>query len=532
VTTGQDVGLKAFDAVLQDAGGDYDAATQQFVGELVRSGAAPEEANRLAVSRMMDHRMRNAPPEDPADAVASGVDLGINAPRESGLAGDDGYRDWSGWSPGMPLPAARDWRAGRDADRAAADARLTALQRPMIDADNRDAMARERWRQDNPEQADQDAVAARERADDYRKERLLYRMAEKTGIPIEQLREENPQFASVGQIPSRDGGGMPTLTRTRDGTQMRDMPTSTSRMRDAAAQRRIADSQKREKSWKAQAMLAGRDPGKNAVNAFNIMTPEQQQDVVQTRMQFPNREGGKGDEWDRRLDMMRLQMENDRTEREKDRTMTREERQAAREDAERRFTEERAIRDKEWEDRSRKWEQEQLLATQRHDAQMAAQSGQLEALRQSGVRGDAELDIRREEAAAKADAQKQTQALQDRAMEMKFMAERPGEYAVATGLQTPEADDFLKRLASQSDRFQWLPGGGFGEREAGSLNASLLDLARQAELAGLNTRLRDRAYREELIKKYGYASGWSGGRGGWMGDFWQPIPPDPTVAAQ
>jgi len=298
----------------------------------------------------------------------------------------------------------------------------------------------------------------------------------------------------------------------------------------------------RRNAWKSQTMLAGGQPTggpmgtKAATNAFDRLTPEQQQEVIKNRMLYGERNGQRGDEWDRRLDLMRIESEarfkeaeaaraEARDEREKDRTLTREERQAAREADERRFAEERAARDLELKERSRQFDLQQLEGQRRGEQQGTALAAQLAQIQSQAEASRSEMEMKRA-------TQSQALAAQDRAMEMKFMAERPGEYAVATGLQTPEADDFLKRLASQSDRFQWLPGGGFGEREAGSLNASLLDLARQAEIAGINTRLRDRAYREELIKKYGYASGWSGGRGGWMGDFWQPIPPDPTVAAQ
>ncbi len=160
------------------------------------------------------------------------------------------------------------------ASREQAEAERAARMRPMLDADKRDMKAREQWRADNPAQAESLAVGQRERSDDYRKERLLYRMAEQTGMSIEELRANNPQFSSVGQIPARDGAGIPTLTRTKDGMQLRTMPTSTSSMRDAAAQNRISESQAREKAWRSQMMLAGNNPRKNAVNAWNALGEE------------------------------------------------------------------------------------------------------------------------------------------------------------------------------------------------------------------------------------------------------------------
>jgi hypothetical protein len=118
------------------------------------------------------------------------------------------------------------------------------------------------------------------------------------------------------------------------------------------------------------------------------------------------------------------------------------------------------------------------------------------------------------------------------ALRAQFSLANPGAYHAAIGLQTPEADEYLKNAAAGADNFQFLPGGGFGNREAGSMNAALLALARQADMSGVPNRLNDRAYREELIRKYGYASGWSGGRGGWFGDLWQPIPNDPPLVPQ
>jgi hypothetical protein len=56
------------------------------------------------------------------------------------------------------------------------------------------------------------------------------------------------------------------------------------------------------------------------------------------------------------------------------------------------------------------------------------------------------------------------------------------------------------------------------------MNDELLAMADQAQRVGIETRLADPAYRRQLIEQYGYASGWSGGRGGWFGDFWQPMP--------
>lgn len=182
--------------------------------------------------------------------------------RDTGLAPPEDLEDSDGPYPGAGRPG-YDRTLTFDevmASREQAEAERAARMRPMLDAAKRDMKARAQWREDNPAQAESLAVGQRERSDDYRKERLLYRMAEQTGMSIEELRANNPQFSSVGQIPARDGAGIPTLTRTKDGMQLRTMPTSTSSMRDAAAAQRIADKKARAETWKAQAMLAGGQP--------------------------------------------------------------------------------------------------------------------------------------------------------------------------------------------------------------------------------------------------------------------------------
>lgn len=231
-----------------------------FAAGMAEAETGKTRAERLADADATDARW---------DRMKADYDRATGMPQPSGLAANDGYRDWSGWAPGQPLPEARSDFDGVMANRAQAEADRDARMKPMLDADKRDAEARAQWRADNPAAAENLAVNQRGRADDYRKERLLYRMAEQTGMSVEELRAANPEFASVGH--RTVGGGIPTLTRTKDGMQMRDMPTSTSSMRDAAAQNRISEAQAREKAWRSQMMLAGNNPRKNAVNAWNAL---------------------------------------------------------------------------------------------------------------------------------------------------------------------------------------------------------------------------------------------------------------------
>ena len=420
------------------------------------------------------------------------------APQNVDIPGDP--RDWSNWQPGMPLPKMVDRTdvalAVNERKEQERDARL----QPMMEANRRDMAARSDWAENNPDEAANLREGAKERGDDYRKEQLLYRMAKSTGKSIEQLRAENPQFASVGA--ARDGL-IPSLDKTADGYQVRATPVSTSRMRDDARQARLAAGSKREEQWRAQMTLAGASPAKNAVNTFGILTPEQQQDVIATRMKFGQRDGGKSDEWDRRLDMMRIQMENATTEREKDRTMTREERQAARDADERRFAEERAVSEAQWKDREKKYEQEQLLATQRHEAMMGTQAGQLEALRQQGLRSTAEMELLRskqEQEATRTEEGRQM-ALQDKSERDAAAMAGPGGIDIVRGnYDTPAAQSSFKQIAADSDQ-TW---NGFFTEDAARMDAMLVRLG-----------ITDPDRRRSIVQEYGINSDFPGyhGRG-------------------
>ena len=164
------------------------------------------------------------------------------------------------------------------------------------------------------------------------------------------------------------------------------------------------------------------------------------------------------------------------------------------------------------------------------DAQNQADSREREWGTRERMATDAN-DVQRQQtqAAAKAAEEKTAREAADRRQlgELQYKQQAPGLYDIMTGRpDSQEASDALKDIAGRSDRFQYLPGGGFGEREATAMNDELLGLARQAELLGIKSPLADPAYRRNLIQRWGYASGWSGGRGGWFGDFWQPMPSD------
>jgi hypothetical protein len=138
---------------------------------------------------------------------------------------------------------------------------------------------------------------------------------------------------------------------------------------------------------------------------------------------------------------------------------------------------------------------------------------------------DTRRDLASSAEEAREDARQAEEDLQNQRQIFAFQQSNPGLFDLATGRSgTAAAAALLKQIARKSDRFQFLPGGGFGLREATAMNDELLAMADQAQRVGIETRLADPAYRRQLIEQYGYASGWSGGRGGWFGDFWQPMP--------
>lgn len=552
-----DQGVAAFQAVLEDVGGDYDKAISVFASELAQGGVAPERAQQAALARAKQHQSLSRDPniffeemgtplpttrQPPAPQGGAGQSVPFDAmpdadprttraerldgvddtaarwerqkaayDRATGLGAPDAVSEEEGPYPGAGRPG-YDRTFTPDevmANRAVAEAERDARLEPMLAAGRRDTAAREQWRKDNPDQAANLAFRARERADDRRTEQLLYRMAKQTGKSIEQLRSENPEFASVGSTRS---GSIPALVRTNDGMQLRDMPVSTPKMRDDAQSQRLSKESEREKAFRSQMMLAGLNPAKNAVNAFNLMTPGQQQEVLESRLKYPNRDGGKGDEWDRRLDMMRIQMENDRTEREKDRTMTREERQAARDADERRFAEERARREQEWKERSSQFDRENALrrdtlaqeaevARQRHEQGMVGLQGQLAQIQSQGNAQAEQLAMARQKLEDEA-------RIRDEALRRADLEKRRAEAVALYGpgaanilsndFDTPAAQEAFRNMAAEADQ-TW---NGFFTEDAQRLDSILVSLG-----------ITDPARRRQIVQEYGINSDIPGQQG-------------------
>jgi hypothetical protein len=398
-------------------------------------------------------------------------------------------------------------------------------------------------------EADKEAMfqqqANRLKTDDYRRERMLYRAAKATGTPINELMQQ-PEWRGVGDARA-DDNVMPMQARA------------------AMAQKRMDDEAARMDRWKSQMLLASSNSRANMSNAFGMLSPEQQQRVIESRMV-----GGRNyQDSDPRMAIAQLEAETRRAEGQDARAAAaennaaarqegREEREAVRAAEERRFTAQQQQSQQQNDMVLKRMEQQQALLVKQLEngqttaaadtalkiktleAEIAKSNNQVQAMLANTTANNASA-----ERVAKTNAEaaggpvaialakmKQEDDKRNDAMRAGFVNNNPGAYHAAIGLQTPEAEEYLKNAAAGADNFQWLPGGGFGNREAGAMNAALLALARQADMSGVQHRLNDRAYREELIRKYGYASGWSGGRGGWFGDFWQPIPNDPPLAPQ
>lgn len=109
--------------------------------------------------------------------------------------------------------------------------------------------------------------AARIKTDDYRRERAMYRVAQRTGTPVEELMQQ-PEWAGVGEARA-ESSIVPMQARA------------------AMAAKRIQDEATRMEKWKSQMMLASSNSRANMSNAFGMLSPEQQQNVIMSRF-MPN----------------------------------------------------------------------------------------------------------------------------------------------------------------------------------------------------------------------------------------------------
>ena len=400
-------------------------------------------------------------------------------------------------------------------------------------------------------------------------EARLKRMAAAAGISMSEAR------ASYEAGMEENGGGE-TFDEFRRGTQD---------LRDKATDRRLAAQQAAKDNWRATAMLAGGSQNINSGNraiydqAAAIDDPAKQAEFLSQFRQTP----GNFQSNDPRIQVAQIQAEaakaNAAAEREGRNSQNqwlettriadeeraraaqmfdatkRQEFDAEQKRLEREFT--AAQGDKAREDAVLVREQELEQRRQEHAERMAAEERRYQLSREENAAREKAAELRHAEtleamrgdsaartagaaatvegaritagaATEEADAKRDAAAEQQRmAMELGLQEKSPGLYDVMTGNpSTEDAIRELKRIAASADRFQYFPGGGFGAREAESMNDHLKRLQRQAEVMGIESPLADPEYRRELIKQWGYSSGWAGGRGGWMGDWFNPMPED------
>lgn len=529
-------GVAAFEAVLADVGGDYDKAVQVFASELASSGIAPDRAMQAAMARAEQSKSLSRTPEifydsmeqqsgggspaptqvpfgalpdaDPrttrAERLAqfpewsAGVDRrkaeydrATGMPQPSGLAENDGYRDWSGWQPGDQVPetprmgptALESARADQAASRLdgieekyGPQARMIAERGDAAGVTDYDAVKTPREMQKNSYRREQEMTARMQGAE----------------------RGADGSFLSAARSDIR-------AQDERQATSNKDF-----RARVAAAPKsgNMPSEKERWDNYRAQMMLAGNNSGKNAVNAFNILTPEQQRDVVETRMKFGQRDGGKSDEWDRRLDMLRIQMENASTEREKDRADGREARQTQRDAEESRFAEERAARETAAAEQRQRFEammdkqgKDFMLQVEGLKNQGVEAAGRMEALRQQGENQAGQLGLATRKIDEEARVRNDAMQMADRKLREAAAVAQYGPGAahiLANNFSTTAAQESLRSMAAEADQ-TW---NGFFTADAQRLDAILVSLG-----------VTDPARRQQVVQEYGINSDIPGQQG-------------------
>jgi len=354
--------------------------------------------------------------------------------------------------------------------------------------------------------------AARIKTDDYRREQALYRVAKVTGTPIAELMQQ-PEWAGLGEV--RGDAIVPLAARA------------------AMKQTRMDGEQERMDAWKAQMKLASSNTRANMSNAFGMLSPEQQQRVIESRMT-----GNRQDNNDPRLAIAQLDAETRRAEGQDARRSAAENNSAARQEGREEREAVRAAEELKYNARSaeEKLRHDALMAqgTQRHEAMMTQLQNGNTAAAQAHATKLAEITSMIEENKSRnnatlagqklaADAQiktaeinagvltdklgatekqlaKTTEAGQAAKREAEAVAlAGPGGMDIVRGnLETPEAQEALKRLAAKADQ-TW---NGFFTEDARRLDAMLVRIG-----------IVDPAQRRQLVQQYGIDSDIPGQRG-------------------
>lgn len=346
------------------------------------------------------------------------------------------------------------------------------------------------------------------------------RMAEQAGVSADEaesmlLRGYEDQGIRItpngrGGLALEGPGGAPTAS---------EMGAAMSELSNLAIDRRIADQNARKEAWRSQAMLAGPNAARNAVNLFNTL-PEEWRNVVaagrltprlsQTGVTPLGRDAAAagGDDRIRAL-QLQIAAEDARAQRQMQQQMMQFQATQTGADADRDM-------------RAQQFEAEQaarLAALQQNANQVAARMNlDLQLNRENA-------GARAEEAAAEQEARLAIARVQHpdptRAMQQQWLAQRqqsmltgdPGRRDLIEGrYKTGPAVTQLKQLALDNDSSLI----GFSPENAVAFDAALTGIADEAERLTGNARhpFRDPAVRRQIIQRYGLAPWLSGGRGG------------------
>jgi hypothetical protein len=324
--------------------------------------------------------------------------------------------------------------------------------------------------------------------------------------------------------------------------------------RFAMAQKRMDDEAARMDRWKSQMLLASSNSRANMANAFSMLSPEQQQRVIESRMV-----GNRNYNGDPRMAIAQLEAETRRAEGQDARASAAENNAAARQEGreereavraaeelkynaradEERMRHEALMKQKDAETKLmlEKMSAGQVESAQRHaetieglKAQIATNAQNAEARSKSDMYA-ADQRVKEAEITAGATADKldatnkridkneALAALLKREQEAVAMAGPGGADLVHGRLGTPAAQDSLKELASQADR-TW---SGFHQADAARLDAMLVKIG-----------ITDPATRRDIVQNYGInASNFPGqpGRGSRLTSMfvshpgYAPVPP-------
>ena len=376
---------------------------------------------------------------------------------------------------------------------------------------------------------------ARAKTDDYRRERALYRVAKATGTPVEELMQQ-PEWAGVGEARA-DSAIVPMQARA------------------AMAQKRMDGEAERMDRWKSQMLLASSNSRANMSNAFGMLSPEQQQRVIESRL-TGNRYNNNNDP---RMAIAQLEAETRRAEgqdarasaaeiAEANRVAAREQRQAELTSEELKYKARSAEEKMRTDMAMQKMDQQHaLLVKQLENGQTAAaqdtalkikglevQLATATAATQSRSETDkyvADQRLKEAEVVAGNQAAKLVAETTARETGMKLMQQKqreteamslagPGGIDLVQGQYgTPNAQESLDAIAARSDK-SWL---GFTTEDAKRMDAVLIRLG-----------ITDPAVRKELVTRHGVGVEAPGqrARGSAHSRMWYPHPeyaPVPTA---